>query len=559
MWQTVQRYRDTRWTLAVFTLLLLGGIWGLTLWQLDNDERQARAAAERESRDLVRLFSEHAARTVMAADQAALFLRQRYAAEGRRLNVSEELKSSLGAGRLYNLFSIVDAQGNVVLSSQPFAPTNLSDRPHIRVHSAASADLLYVSAPVLGRVSRKWSLQISRRITMADGSFGGVVVVSLDPLYFTHLYGEVDVGHFGSVALIGADGVVRARRVGQQDSLGQDVKASTVFGAMLRGAGGGVYAGPIDGRKRFYAYAPLTGLPLYALVGLDRQERLASFVEHQRMTLALAALISAVVLAFSAALSALTRRLIVSREEACAANVAKSRFLSNMSHELRTPLNGVLGYSELLQAELGTSKTGDFASRIHECGMQLLGLVEAVLELSGLESGQASLDLRQEQLGEMVQRAVSAQRTRAEAKGLALKLDLGHSLPRNYVCDRAKLLRVLDILLRNAVEATSSGSVRLLVRSAPNQLMFRVCDTGPGIPAAVRQRLFEQFTVADDSASRGRDGAGLGLAIAHRLTQLMGGTILLESSNTDGTVFVVTLPYLRLQHAAGAIILSEEA
>ncbi|SHM67161.1 Signal transduction histidine kinase [Duganella sacchari] len=559
MWQSVQKYGDTRWALTAFALLLLAGIWGLTLWQLDNDEHQARAAAQRESRDLVRLFSEHAARTVLAADQAALFLRQRYAAEGRQLKVSDELKSSLGAGRLYHLFSIVDPAGNVVLSSQPFTPTNLADRPHIRIHGPNSPDLLYISAPVLGRVSGKWSLQISRRITMADGRYGGVVVVSLDPLYFTQLYGEVDVGRQGSVALVGADGVVRARRVGQQDSLGQNIGASTVFGAMLRGGGGGEYAGPIDGRPRFYGFAPLPGLPLYALVGLDREERLASLVEHQRLTLSLATLTSAVVLAFTAMLSVLTRRLIRSREAACAANLAKSRFLANMSHELRTPLNGVLGYAELLQGELGDSKQGNFASRIHACGMRLLGLVEAVLELSGLESGHATLDLRQEQVGEMAQRVVSAQRVAAEAKGLAVKLDLGSTLPRHYVCDRAKLLRVLDILLRNAVEVTSTGSVRLLVRAAPNQLVFRVCDTGPGIPPAVRARLFEQFTVADDSASRGRDGAGLGLAIAHRLTQLMGGTIMLESSNNDGTVFVVTLPYLRLQQPAGAIILSEEA
>jgi signal transduction histidine kinase len=558
MWHALHKHCDTRWAPALFALLLLGGIWGVTLWQLDNDRRQSAAAAARESRDLARLFGEHAARTVLAADQAALFLHQLYLQQGARLNVSEELKTSLGAGRLYNLFSIVDADGAVVLSSQPFAPTNLADRPHFQAHRAAGPDRLYVSVPVQGRVSGKWSLQISRRITLADGSFGGVVVVSLDPHYFTDLYGMVEVGSQGSVALVGDDGVVRARRVGHSDSLGQDIRRSPVFAALRGGGADGVYAGPIDGRWRFYAWATLPGLPLHALVGLDQQERMAGYAARERLTLTLAALASAVVLAVSAVLQMLMRRLIVSREAACAANLAKSRFLSNMSHQLRTPLNGVLGYAELLQAESGGSRHGDFAGRIHACGMQLLGLVEAVLELSGLESEQTALDLRQEPLAELAQGALAGQRHAAEAKGLALTLHADASLPQHYVCDPAKLLRVLDILLRNAVEATPAGQVQLRLASAPGRLIFRVADSGPGVPPALRRRLFEQFTMADDSASRLRDGAGLGLAIAGRLTQLMGGSIVLEDSG-GGAVFAVSLPYLRLQHAAGAITLSEEA
>ncbi|MYM76208.1 two-component sensor histidine kinase [Duganella sp. FT134W] len=558
MWKALHKHCDTRWAPVLFALLVLGGIWGVTLWQLDNDRRQSAAVAARESRDLARLFSEHAARTVLAADQAALFLRQLYLQQGARLDVSDALRTSLGAGTLYNLFSIVDASGAVVLSSQRFAPTNLSDRPHFQVHRAAGPDRLYVSVPVQGRVSGKWSLQISRRITLADGSFGGVVVVSLDPRYFTELYGTVEIGRQGSVALVGDDGVVRARRVGYSDSLGQDIRRSAVFAALRDGAGGGVYAGPIDGRWRFYAWAELPGLPLHALVGLDQQERMAGFAARERLTLTLAALASAVVLAVSALLQRLMRRLIVSREAACAANLAKSRFLSNMSHQLRTPLNGVLGYAELLQGEFAGSRQGDFASRIHASGMQLLGLVEAVLELSGLESEQTALDLRQEPLAELLQRALAGARHAAEAKGLALTLHADAGLPPHYVCDAAKLLRVLDILLRNAVEATTAGQVQLRLASAPGRLIFRVADSGPGVPAALRRRLFEQFTMADDSASRLRDGAGLGLAIAARLTQLMGGSIVLEDSG-GGAVFAVSLPYLRLQHAAGAITLSEEA
>ncbi|TFW31378.1 sensor histidine kinase [Duganella callida] len=360
------------------------------------------------------------------------------------------------------------------------------------------------------------------------------------------------------MALIGSDGIVRARRVGTRDSLGQDIGASQVFAAMRRGAGSAVLPGPIDGRPRFYSYMPLPGLPLYALVGLDCEERLADFETRRRTTLALAGLSGALVLGFTAILSGLTRRLIASREAARAASLAKSRFLSNMSHELRAPLNGVLGYAELRREELH-GQAGNFALRIHECGMRLLGLVEAVLELSGLEAGQTALALRQERLGELAQCALAGQRAAARDKALVLRLELGPQLPRHYVCDRGKLLRLLDILLDNAVQASSTGEIRLQVRSAPGRLLFRVCDQGPGLPAAVRSCLFEHFASADDSPSRPRGGAGLGLAIAARLAQLMGGTLRLDDAADAGTAFCVSLPFLRLQDPAGAIIQSEEA
>lgn len=559
MWHAVYKHISLRWAPLAAGLLILAGIWGLTLWQLDNDRRQTEAAAARESRDLARLFSEHAARTVLAADQASQFLRQRYLSEGTKLDVPAALKNSGAAGPLFHLFSVVDPNGKLILSSQPFTPINLADRPHIRIHQPGGPDQLYVSAPVQGRVSGKWSLQMTRPITLADGRFGGVVVVSLDPLYFTRLYADIDVGQQGTVALVGDDGVVRARRIGTRDSLGQEIGDSRMFAAMRASNGGGLMAGPIDGRVRFYAYQRLPGLPLYALVGLDRNERLADYEDRRRRTLALAALTTAVILSCSAGLAILMRRLVASREQAHAANRAKSRFLANMSHELRTPLNGVLGYSELLQAEFAGTHRGHFAGAIHSCGMQLLGLVEAVLELSGLESGQAALELRPENLDELLSQVLGGQRIAAEAKGLTLELGRGPGVPRLYICDRAKLLRVLDILLNNAIAATASGSIMLAVQVVPGRLLLRVRDSGPGVPPDMQARLFEQFSVADDSPTRARSGAGLGLAIAARLVHLMGGAIALEQSSAAGSVFSVSLPYLRLQRAADPIIASEEA
>jgi signal transduction histidine kinase len=546
MLQKTFRKIDVRWLLAGFALLLIAGTWILTLYQLNEDRDQEYSDARRDAHALVRLFSEHATRTIEAADQAVIFLRHRYNSLGTGLDIQRELRDGLGPSDIYNLFTIVDQHADVVLSSQPFKPMNLADREHIRVHMQAQdgAEELFISKPVLGRVSRRWSLQLTRRINGADGAFRGVVVASLDPEYFTKLYHDIDVGRQGSIALAGADGVMRVRRVDNDDRLGQDISASPVFAAM-RGAHDGIliHAGPIDGRMRVYAYQKLDRFPLYALVGIDLEERLAPYRVARNRALTLAAIITVVVLGFSGVIGLLVGRVVRSRERAVAANLAKSRFLSNMSHELRTPLNGILGYSELLQSEFSGGREGGFVDAIHGCGMRLLGLIEAVLELSALESGKERLELLPAGLADLARQAMAGQRDAANTKQIKLELALADALPLQVQCDRAKVLRVLDILLRNAVEATSSGGVTLSVApEGKGRLCFRVSDTGKGVSPDQRRRIFERFSQADESATRSKEGAGLGLAIACQLVSLMHGRIWLEEGKGEGAVFSVSLP-----------------
>lgn len=543
MWQKTLRRVDARWLLAGFAAVLVAGVWSLTLLQLREVQRQQEEDALHDAVSLVRLFDEQASRTLDQADQAAVFLRRRYQALGGRLDLNGELRNGLGSNELYNLFTIVDAHADVVLSTRPFAPMNLGDREHIRVQMASTQDEPYLSRPVLGRVSKKWSLQLTRRIALADGGFGGAVVASVDPQFFTRLYNEVDVGRQGSIALVGADGVMRARRVGMDNSGGQDIGASAVFAAMRQnGRGTLLHAGPIDGRPRIYAYARLARYPLYVLVGIDQQEHQALAAASRAHALMLAGVVSAVILAFCGALYVLVGWLVSSRREAVAANLAKSRFLANMSHELRTPLNGILGYAELLQVEQGAAHRGEFAQAIHGCGLRLLGLIESVLELSALESGRGRLDIAMAPLDELLDQALAPHRARAAAKGVAVTLARAPALARALACDRAKVLRVLDILLKNAVEATGSGAVRLSVQPCGGGTLFQVSDTGAGVPPALLEVIFDRFRQADDAARRGKSGAGLGLAIAARLAGLMGGRVWAAPGQAQGALFCFQLP-----------------
>ena len=535
---------DLRVALSLFSLLLICGLWLGAFKELQNSRNNYLDDARRDAQSLSRLFLEHAYRTIEAADQAALYLRYRYAERGNALNLATEIDNGLVARNVYNLFSIVDAQGDVVLSSKPFTPVNLADREHVQVHMQGDQDQLFISKPVLGRVSKKWSLQITRRINRPDGGFGGVVVVSMDPQYFTRLYHQIDVGHHGVITLVGADGVARVRRTGDMDAMGEQVAGGKVYAAMLAQGSGTIEAvSKIDGRERLYAFQKLRDYPLFAAVGIDLEERLAPYYRERERTLMLAALLSVAVLVFNAVLLWLAGSLVRSRREALQANQAKSRFLSNMSHEFRTPLNGVLGYSDALREELGESPLAQYAVAIHDSGNRLLDLVNAILEVTELEDRRVAVHLDPANIRELVGQAIARHYPQAQAKGLPLECRIGEDVPQILVCDERKIQRVLDNLISNAVRYTDHGRVMVEVeRSGAQQLTMRIKDTGIGIAASQQNDIFEKFTQADDSPRRSQEGAGLGLTIAQRLVMLMGGQLVLQSEQHQGSTFSFTLP-----------------
>ncbi|MBW3509183.1 two-component sensor histidine kinase [Janthinobacterium sp. NKUCC06_STL] len=534
---------DARTLLSLFMAILLAGLWNITVLQLRHAYVAAIAGAGRDARSMARVFDEHAIRTIEAADQAATYLRSRYQALGNRLDIVADLRQGLNPGPLYNLFSIIDEHGDTVLSSRPFQPTNLADREHIRVHMQRDSGELYISKPVLGRVSKKWSLQMTRRINHADGRFKGVVVVSMDPYYFTRLYDEVDLGENSSIALVGSDGVVRARRVGAVNTIGQDVGDSKVF-ALMRGGARGSFTerSPVDGTLRLYAFEKLAGYPLYVLVGLDRDTILADYVSRRDQALLMAAITSALIVLSWAALVLLIGRLVDSRARAIAASEAKSRFLSNMSHELRTPLNGILGFSELLQEQLREPEQAAYAQAIQDSGRQLLSMVEAAMELSALEHDQVRLASSTAPLDQLLELALAPHRPRAAHKGLQLAAQIAPATPPSIDCDRVRLVRVLDILLDNAIRYTAAGRIDVHVMHSGAELQIEVRDTGIGIALARQDDIFDKFSQADDSPSRAHGGAGMGLAIARQLVTLMGGRIGVTSAPGCGAVFRLHLP-----------------
>jgi signal transduction histidine kinase/CheY-like chemotaxis protein len=237
------------------------------------------------------------------------------------------------------------------------------------------------------------------------------------------------------------------------------------------------------------------------------------------------------------------RLLRQAKEAAEAANQAKSIFLATVTHELRTPLNAVLGFSQLMRDDPALSESQkENIETINRSGEMLLELINDVLEMSKIESGQTtrydtSFDVRRMLLG-----IGEIMRPHAQAHRLSFRLELDPSLPLYVRTDEKRLKQVLINLTGNAIKFTQEGFValRAWAQEESETLLFEVHDTGPGIPEEDRERLFEPFMQARGGVA---GGVGLGLYISRKLVGLLGGELTLRSELAVGSLFSFRIPY----------------
>ncbi len=222
----------------------------------------------------------------------------------------------------------------------------------------------------------------------------------------------------------------------------------------------------------------------------------------------------------------------------------KSDFLANMSHELRTPLNAIIGFSQVLRQRLFgpiNEKQEEYLDDILSSGNDLLSLINDVLDLSKVEAGQVELEVASFSLREALERGIVMVREPASKRGVAVALELAPDVDL-VEGDQRRLRQVVFNLLSNAVKFTpEGGSIVVASARVDGEVQVSVTDTGPGIVAEERERIFEEFHQTDVGV-RQREGTGLGLALSKRLVELHGGRIWVESEHGHGSCFVFTLP-----------------
>jgi hemerythrin-like metal-binding protein len=240
------------------------------------------------------------------------------------------------------------------------------------------------------------------------------------------------------------------------------------------------------------------------------------------------------------------------KNEAIAANQAKSRYLSAMSHEIRTPLNAVLGLAQIGKRESDNPKLQQIFDQMLDSGKLLQGVVNNVLDFSKIEAGKILLDEEAIFFERLIEQLRILCRTPAEEKGISLRITKDENVPQWFQGDMLRLTQVLVNLLSNAIKFTEHGEVEIAIKHQEGQLVFVVTDTGIGMTPDQISHLYIPFEQADKSTTRRFGGTGLGLTISKRMVELMSGEIRVTSDVGVGSRFEVSLPFIEITPSAKA-------
>jgi signal transduction histidine kinase len=564
--------------------VLIVAIWAAAIALVWTEREDAIQEAERNALNLTLGFSEQIARSLTAINEAMDFLEADYTRDGPGFDLYAWAQRQHTVAALESHISIAGPDGRIRATSlAPGIPgVDISDREHFSVHLSGNSGTLYVSKPVIGRQTGQWTVEVTRRMDRPDGTFAGVLIFALDPNYLIRLYEPADLGDAGTVALVGLDGVLRARLGAEVDP--NNSKIGTVFKSELfssiisNESGVEIQPSTLDSIKRIFAYRRVQGYPLDVVVSLGYDEVLAKpnraalriLIVTGFATLVLATLLFSLVVEINrrsrrelelaserTKLEVANRDLELSRNAAEAASRAKSEFLANMSHELRTPLNAIIGFAELMRDELmgplGHASYKEYAQHIHDSGNHLLAEINNILDLSKVEAG--SLKLREEEvdLAEVIKARVDAFRSSAVTAGLELIVELA-GVPRAVIADEGRVRQMLDNLLSNAVKFTPKGGrIAARLRAAKDGgAEIQVEDTGIGMAAEDIARSVEPFRQIDSSLSRKFGGTGLGLSLVKRLAELHGGSLAIQSAPGKGTLVTIKFPKERVFAGAQA-------
>ncbi|MEX8503747.1 MAG: ATP-binding protein [Leptothrix ochracea] len=554
---------------VMFSLFVLITLWVAVAYEIHREDQEALHHAQVTLTNLNRAFAEHTAKTIQGADQVARFVRAQYLEKGDHLDIASFLRHQNLIDTDYQLVSIIDAQGWLAYASKPFERLDLHDREHFRVHTYGNEDRLFISKPVLGRVSGKWSIQVSRRITdPRTHVFKGVVVVSLSPDYVASFFQGVNLGPYGVMAMVGMEGGIRARAppidLGKMTA-GLDVPTAaqtpgmSMMALMTYPEGMTRSVSQIDGVERLWAFQRLKAYPTVVITGMGVTDIDVDTKARAWVYKMVAGLLSVVLAGFLFSLILSARRqgdivaqLRQSQQQAQTANEMKTRLLASVSHELRTPLNGILGYAELIRDGTTPEETQEFSEIIFHSAQHLGGLVNGLLDMARIESGRMILRVEEVDILACVRQIYGVHALQASETSIAFVLDLPPHVDATAWHLRTDAIRVTQILtniLSNAFKFTTKGEITLSMRRQdPRCVVLRVQDSGIGMSQQHLSQVFTRFhamTRDPDEPIHAQQGAGIGLPLAKELAGLLHSHLEIESRLGRGTIVTLRLSDMR--------------
>ena len=240
-----------------------------------------------------------------------------------------------------------------------------------------------------------------------------------------------------------------------------------------------------------------------------------------------------------------TQKLAEALKEAESANYAKTIFLANMSHELRTPLNGIIGFAEIMKAQMfgdmGTRQYLEYSQDIYDAGRHLLGIISKILDISSIESGDMEFQKAKFNLSDAIEECMRMVREEAKASGISLAIEIDPQIT-SIVADRIYFKQIVLNLLSNSIKSAPNGSIKISAEQEDLGLVIRVSDTGRGIPEAYHDRVLEPFRQVRERFGMTSEGMGLGLYLVKTFAEMHGGTLDLQSEVGKGTTVNVRFP-----------------
>lgn len=540
--------------LAAVIVAAIAAVAGVSIWQL---HQQAERAAWLNAENAAAALAAHAQQVFSSAAYVLDGLRTTLEAEGtqdmaafkRRFSGRETHALLRGEARSFqalDVLSIVAADGDLVNFSRgfPVPPMNIRNREGVDTGwGSDNPGALLVTAPRVALVNGRWTFYLVRQLRAPDGQVVGLVQAGIGSAYFSDFYQQLRVtseapgAYPTTLTLMRNDAVVLAMAPHDDNRLGRPRPE------MARPS----LADPV------IAVQELQGFPARVAAAVEAKDYLAAWRRQAWLVAGLAVLSSVLLSATFALMVRVMRRREHALEadrrlriEAERADRAKTEFLSTITHELRTPMNGVIGTAELLLHERRPERQRELAETILGSGRKLLGIINDILDLTKIDAGEVPVQhspFDPAAVAEEVRRLLADS---AERKGLALLTQPRGAIPAAVTGDAGHVREILIRLVGNAIKFTDQGSVLIAVEpgagGSAGGVRYLVEDSGIGIPADARSRLFKPFAQVDTSAKRRHDGTGLGLALAQRLAGLLGSRIDFEPLPSGGTRFWFELP-----------------
>jgi len=578
---------------AVLMIVLLWLFTALRLWQ---DKQFVEDQARLNLQNIAVSFKEHSMASIRNTDEALRIIKYHYEASGNK--DFELLNGYFEQGAIdvsfLNQVGIINAEGIYEFSNlKSHKKVDLSDREHFRVHRDGYPYTLFISKPVIGRASGKWSIQLTRRLENKDGSFKGVAVASFDPNFFADYYRKIDLGPDSLTALIGVDGLPRMLRVGDQTLLSESTPRIALPDVATNATSGSFVSDQLfDRTQRLYVFEKLTHQPLLVLVGMRESEVLSEYTRLEHSWLLSSSVLTALIVLFvgiaihyirrSEKINAELRESYRVLDEAKQHELDMSNRLTQseklaalgqlaagVAHEINNPMgfvasniNTLRKYADVLQQAMQATHRqqrgeitfdelqalekrlninfvlSDLRTMLNETEEGVVRVKHIVSDLKNFARADSQRDWVQADLRQGIQSTLNI--VNHEVKYRAdVQLNLGELPP--IECIPSQINQVFLNLIVNAAQAMPEGRRGTIeVRGCVDgdTVCVEVEDDGDGIAPENINRIFEPFYTTKGTGS----GTGLGLSVSLGIVQRHQGSLTVRSEPGRGTCFRVCLP-----------------